>query len=311
MDSTRLHRDYFRWLQRMAPNYDVILMRYNASDPMQGGFIKDISTPVFLVHHTLEVPELMHSYRSCDKWIRVALERFSERRSANAARGIVAVTEEILDYERHRTGNPRKHGYVYPNGIHYPAQPGTLPQDERTNQPEILFVASHFAHWHGLDLLLDSIERSSSRFILHLAGTLNPQDQARAARDDRIHLHGLLRIEEIQALSQRCWLGLSSFALERKDMGQACTLKVREYLLNGLPVYANYRDVFPDGFAYYRSGPPDIEQILRYGQSIRSTSRCTVAEAARPFISKSALLLGLHTWLRERMGTAPTPTDSA
>jgi hypothetical protein len=59
--------------------------------------------------------------------------------------------------------------------------------------------------------------------------------------------------------------------------------------------------VFPDDFAYYRMGPPDIEQILAYARSIRSAGRREVAELSRPFISKSSLLAGLHGWLETRV----------
>lgn len=299
-DRIALHRAYFRWLAEQAPRYDAILLRYNASDPLQARFIRHTNTPVFPIHHTLEVPELRHSYRAAGRLIRVGLEQLSGRATFGAASGIVAVTDEILHYERNRVGGPVTPGYVYPNGIFYPVHPGT-DDDGRGGTPEILFIASHFAHWHGLDLLLDSLEHSHSKFILHLVGTLYPADHARAAADPRIRLHGLLDIADVHRLSQRCWLGLSSFALERKQMEQACTLKVREYLLNGLPVYASHRDVFPDDFAYYRMGPPHIEQILAYARSIRSAGRREVAELARPFISKSSLLAGLHGWLETRV----------
>lgn len=307
MASIHLHRAYFRWLMDVAPHYDAILMRYNTSDPLQAAFVRDAPAPVFPVHHTLEVPELRHSYPPGSRWIRTALERHAYGAASRSTRGIIAVTDEILRYERSRTRHPSKPGYIYPNGIHYPQNATASPRDERTDTPEILFVASHFARWHGLDLLLDSLARSKARFILHLVGTLNPEDQTRAIADSRVRLHGLLGSDQIQTLSQRCWLGLSSFALARKAMEQACTLKVREYLLNGLPVYANYCDVFPDDFIYYRTGPPDIEQILDYSRSTRSATRAEVAEAARPYISKSALLLGLHDWLQAQLAPAPNP----
>lgn len=297
----RLRRDYFQWLKQQAPRYDVILLRYGVSDPMQTAFVRGAGRPVYLVHHTLEVPELRHSYKAPGRLLRVGLETFFGKLTLKSSNGIVAVTDEILRYEKNRAGIRRQPGYVYPNGIYYPEEGAGYGRDARGGVPEILFIASYFARWHGLDLLLDSVARSGSDFILHLVGTLSPEDRAKAVRDERIRLHGVLSNPRIEELSDRCWIGLSSFALGRKGMEQACTLKVREYLLNGLPVYANYLDVFPDGFEYYRMGPPDIERILEYARSIRSAARAEVAEAARPFISKTALLAGLHDWLEKRV----------
>ena len=80
-------------------------------------------------------------------------------------------------------------------------------------------------------------------------------------------------------------------------MKQACTLKVREYLLRGVPVYAGYDDVFPDGFRAYRKGPASISLILSYAREVRQLPRLDVVHEAEKFISKKILLEGLNRWL--------------
>lgn len=301
-DRARLHLRYLHWLRNVEKNYDAILLRYNACDPFQVGFVRSIKRPIFSVHHTLEIPELNNSYNGCSRIAHVGLERFTERFTLDATHGTIAVTDEILRYEGIRNRRvEQKPGYVYPNGIYYAPDSSRKLDDRRGKTPELLFVASQFAPWHGLDQLLASLPCSDDEFTLHLVGDLNPKDKAAASADPRVRMHGRLDSRSLQALSRQCWLGLSSFALDRNGMRQACTLKVREYLLNGLPVYANYKDVFPDGFRYYRMGSPDIQDILRYGRSIRDVSRDEVSEAARPFISKSALLRALHDWLESRV----------
>jgi glycosyltransferase involved in cell wall biosynthesis len=296
---TKLHIDYLRWLRSVEKDYDAILLRDNASDPFQAGFVRTNKCPVFTVHHTLEVPELNNSYSGYSRIAHVGLEKLTEKFTLSATHGTIAVTGEILRYEgarnRHTAGKP---GYIYPNGIYYENDSGGGPQDTRGEIPELLFIASHFAPWHGLDRLLESLPGSDAPFILHLVGRLSAADKAAAAADSRIKLHGWLDSISIQTLSRKCWLGLSSFALDRNGMQQACTLKVREYLYHGLPVYANYKDVFPEEFRYYRTGNPDIRDILHYGWSVRDATRSEVSEAARPFISKSALLQALHDWLQ-------------
>lgn len=302
VDRAKLHINYLHWLQSVERDYDAILLRYNTCDPFQAGFVRSTKRPVFTVHHTLEIPEIRNSHRGYSRIAHAGLEKLTEKFTLNATHGTIAVTGEILQYEgtrNHCSGS--KPGYIYPNGIYYGHDGGSSLEDKRGKIPELLFVASHFAPWHGLDRLLASLPGSDAPFILHLVGTLSAKDQAVASTDPRIRLHGQLNDAPLQALSRQCWLGLSSFALDRNGMQQACTLKVREYLLNGLPVYANYQDVFPEKFRYFRTGNPDIRDILRYGWSVRDAARSEVSEAARPFISKSALLRALHEWLKSHI----------
>lgn len=299
----KLRREYYEWLGNQAAHYDVILLRHSRSDPMQDAFIKKLQLPVFSIHHDLEIYELRSSDQLPANSIRANLEQFFGKKTLRSVRGIIGVTDEILRYERSRIRDQTKLGYVYPNGVFYSETTEKHVVDERGSVPEILFVASHFVNWHGLDLLFDSTEKSGSKFILHLVGRLNSADRSRALHDSRIKMHGVLSSSDVDEISQKCWLGLSSFALHRKNMKQACTLKVREYLMNGLPVYAGYQDVFPDDFDFYRKGPPEIENILDYAGSIRNSTRLDVAQQAKPFISKAALLSDLYDWLKKNTNT--------
>ena len=70
-------------------------------------------------------------------------------------------------------------------------------------------------------------------------------------------------------------------------MTEACTLKVREYLRAGLPVYAGHRDsALPEISNYFRQGPAQWRAILEYARAVRPVSRATIALAARPLIDK-------------------------
>lgn len=292
-----LRREYYQWLQTQAAHYDVVLLRYSVCDPFLALYARKLSRPFYTVNHTLEVAELRNADATLSGSLRAAFEQVLGTVTLKQASGIVGVTDEILHYEQKRIAHVPKTGYVYPNGIHYPK---SVPESEdlRTAVPELLFVASHFAPWHGLDLLLDSLQGCNAPFVLHLVGTLNPKDQTKALSDSRVKMHGLLGNAQINELSKKCWLGLSSFALDRKNMSTACTLKVREYLLNGLPVYSGHNDVFAAGFPFYRNGPPNVNDILDYAHFIRGSTRADVATQARPFISKSLLVLGLYNWLK-------------
>lgn len=290
-------REYYRWLLGEQNYYDVLLLRYYVHDPFQLSFIRRINRPVFLVHHTLECPELASESGLIGR-IRALSEGVIGPPSIRRARGVIAVTPEIGDYETGRACIPSQTSLLFPNGVLYS---GRLAEDGRGDVIELLFVASSFVPWHGLDLLLDAMQESSERYILHVVGRVSSMDEVRAKSDSRIMLHGVLDHAAILAVASRCHIGIASLALFRKGMTQACTLKVREYLMLGLPVYAGYNDVFPEHFPFYKNGPCDVASILSFAESLKHVKRREVSDQSRPFIDKARLLKVLFGELFSRV----------
>ena len=81
-------------------------------------------------------------------------------------------------------------------------------------------------------------------------------------------------------------------------MEQACPLKVREYLLHGLPSYGSYQDIFPENVNFFRNGPPKIETILDFTHQMRQVSRESVITAVRPYISQELILQELYDGIK-------------
>lgn len=292
----RLRVAYYRWLKSEESKVDIFLLRHYSFDIFELLFIIKCTKPVYLVHHTLEVEELRLSKTPICR-IQSLVESIVGSISIRKAFGIIGVTEEIIAYEKKRSGMKNKISFHYPNGILYTS---CILQDRRGVIPEFIFIASHFAPWHGLDILISYIKKSKKDFILHLVGKIEENDEKKIKNESRIILHGTKTSDEIRYISEQCWVGLSSFALYRKRMNEACTLKVREYLMLGLPVYANYIEVFPKKFPYYHQGPPDIDKIIEYAYQVRNTLRDEVAECARPFIDKKEILQSLYLELVSR-----------
>lgn len=287
---------FYEWLEAESRESDIVLLRHSTSNPFQASFIRRSSVPVVTVHHSSEEPEL-RSQKGVLTGAKLLAEGIWGRASLRAATAVVGLTHEILEYELDRSGTSA-HGVVWPNGVLFEEGWRSALVDERDSDvPEILFVASHFFNWHGLDQVISAASSCAEDFKLHLVGNLDPDDQALAALDDRIVLHGHKDSDYIDRLTARCWIGLSSFALDRKGMAEACTLKVRQYLKAGLPVYAGHRDVFEADFPYFQYGPPDFQQMLVYARKVRAIGRLEVAEAARPFIAKDRLVTQLHNTL--------------
>ena len=292
VDWLALRYRYYQWLLSIESQYDVFVLRYYVHDPFQLNFIRRINKPVFLVHHTLEVPELAMPGRLVDR-IRALLENLIGRHTLSYAAGLIGVTTEILNYEKNRAKNRGfdQINLIYPNGINYR---DVAIKDNRSEQIELLFVSSFFSPWHGLDLLIKSLQANNDDFVLHIVGEVSTTDYQYLITDKRVILHGKLSHREITVLSTRCHCGLSSFALFRKGMKEACTLKVREYLMLGLPVYAGYKDVFPDNFACYKNGDADIDKIIHFAGELAERTKIEIASSAKRYIDKKVLLNALY-----------------
>lgn len=300
----RFRHAYHNWLQSMSDDYDVFVLRYYFHDPYQYAFVRRAKCPVYFVHHTLEVPEMFSSH-SLPGYLRGVGDMLLGPATLRRANGIIGVTREIADYECARANLDKEHSFVYPNGVEYT---NTVIDDNRSGIPEFLFVAGTFAVWHGLDDLLETLKISRENIRLHLVGHVPERERLTAQNDQRVVLHGSMGHAEIRTLAAACDLGLSSFRLDRNNMKQACTLKVRDYLSMGLPVYAGYEDIFPQKFPFFVNGPLDIGAMVAFANRCRNITRREVSDAARPYIEKQVLLRSLADFIarQERRGECPS-----
>lgn len=292
----KFNLDYYRNLQGEQSEYEVILLRHAVFNPFQIYFIYRAKCQVYLVHHTLEVLELKATKGLIWKFMAI-FEAFFGKHSIRLAHGIVGVTREIILYEKIRAKQINKLSFIYPNGIRVLSP---VVDDNRKGIPEFVFVASYFYYWHGVDLLIDAVSKSNENFVIHLIGDLEEKDKVSALKDSRIKVHGALDGFHIRKIFSKCWAGLSSFALHRKHMKEACTLKVREYLMSGLPVYSGHVDVFPDEFTCYKFGRCNIYEIIKYGYLFRSVKREHVSRMAGQYIDKESILRDLYTGISEQ-----------
>lgn len=287
---------YYRWLKLQEDDTDIYIIRYSSYDIFQLIYLIFSNKPTYLIHHTLEIPEILIE-RNAINIIKAGIEKMIGRYSIRKCAGIIGVTQEIIDYEKKRVGNVDKFALLYPNGIIYNNYEA---RDKRGSMPELLFISSYFFPWHGLDLLIDSIKENHDNFILHIIGDLSQADENSARSDSRIILHGRKNQREVELVSEKCWVGLSAFALYRNNMHEACSLKVRQYLMMGLPVYSGHKDVFPEDFAYHKAGNLCMTAILEYAFKNRDQSRKVVSDSARMYIDKLHLLQKLANQLMER-----------
>lgn len=290
----RLARRVFLWkyVRTAAKSYDVVLVRHSVVDPFESLCLRRHRN-VAIVHHTKSVEELVATGHP----VLARVESVLRRLNKSWARWPIGVTGELSQCARGK-GCAADHDLVLPNGIEI--SQSQMAVRLPTGGVQVLFIASNFAPWHGLDRLLGALTEWSpkrgERLTLHLVGDLTEAQilDIEAVRSDRVavRIYGMLDAESITQLFMQADVGIGSLALDRKGMRDACTLKVREYLAAGVAVYSGHRDSgLPDDFPYYlKVASVDIAELVEYALRMRSVNPGAIRQAAEEHISKEAIM---------------------
>lgn len=286
-----LRANYRTWVEERISGCDVLLLRYSVHDPWQASLIRTVRKPVYTVHHTLEPREIRVVGGLLGR-VGALAEHIVGAVSLRSVRGIIGVTKQIVEFERKRSSGvvPIERCLVYPNGIDISRYKVS---DIITNDciKDVVFVANRFEPWHGLDLLAKAAERSRAKLRIHIVGSAGPDIQRRLLSDKRFVLHGFLGERDLAELYRTARVGISSLGLDRNGLNEACPLKAREYLANGLAVYGDYADSgLPPEFPYYRRGGADLDEIAAFSRYVMQSSKRDIASASRRWISKSEIM---------------------
>lgn len=290
-------RNVFAWflILKLSRQCDYLLVRHIPFDPLSFFFSIFVPNRV-TVHHTKEIEEMRIVGPGWKGVCASALESFAGKFLLRRNVGILAVTDEIGQYERARAKNLPEPG-VYANGIDVESV-DILDDARQEDCFNVAFICTSFSSWHGLEklietILLDQSAVVASRVRIHLIGELSALQSERIKASQVLSqifvCHGLLAVEDYRKVMSICDVGLGSLALELKGLSEASTLKVREMLAMGLPVVSGHKDSsIPDGFSYYRiypNGLLDFSEIIRlFGGG--GYSREEVRSASLPFIRK-------------------------
>jgi len=287
-----LRRQAYSWLLENQKNYDVILLRYRDSDL----FLNKASYRLenyYTVHHSCEEHEIASHY-GLVSFIQRKLERILASSTLRRAKGVIGVTNEIIEYELARFDSHNHSSFCYSNGID--VENVSCLDDFRSGKPKFIFISSAFYSWHGLDKVLEQVEKSDLDFELHIVGDL--LDNKKIV-DDRIFYHGVLEPSEIDIVMAKCDIGLAPFAMHRKNMKEAVSLKVRDYLAHGIPVFAGHIDsAIPQEFSYFVNNEFSFEEASRLAGQFRRIPREQIKQAAIPYIEKKVLVSRLLSFLR-------------
>lgn len=276
----------YRYIERALESrsdYDIYILRY----PLALGFgvtafYSKYGKKIYTEHHTIETQEL-DDFFAMSAFSRVisALEKKFRTKIMGYTRGVIGVTNEIADFAYAFKKSGAK--FTMSNGIRVSdIIPIQRPPVANIAQIRILFIASNFAAWHGLDRLLDGLSKYEGKMIIHLdlAGNIfngaliHQIDKLNAGDLINIHKRGVVLNDDLDALYQLADIGISSLAIHRNGMREACVLKTREYCARGLPFVYSYEDSDLSGDEIYAlkirgdESPVNIESIIQFHKSV-------------------------------------------
>lgn len=304
-------RTLYAWVValRLSRRCDYLLMRHMNFDCFVFAFAPLISNRVS-VHHAKEVEELPLIRPGLLGRVAAVVEGMTGRFGVRRALGVLGVTREIAEYERD-TRSPATPCSAFPNGIDV-SRVSVASDHRMPDQVHIAFICGTFTAWHGLDRLVAAVQRHRGDLddvVIHLIGRLSPAQRAQLAalgdKQTMFRIHGFLQPDAYDAILARCDAGLGSLAMDRQNLREGATLKVREMLAIGLPVYSGHRDTaLPEAFPYYRVGHEvEIAALRDFAVAMKQHSRQRVRETAAPFIDKLGAMRRVVEWL-DSLGTS-------
>ncbi|MBU4495576.1 MAG: glycosyltransferase [Acidobacteria bacterium] len=230
--------------------YDRIILRYpTAVDLSYKDFLNTYGGRFITEHHADVIGELRVLEQGVLNPIRIHLERRNAPKILSQSCGIIGVTDEIRRIYLDISGGG-KPSTVIPNGIAVKSVPFSGFQSFTQDPLKLLFVSSTFYAGHGLDRLLRGLSeyRGNHTISLTLVGKIYRREEIellQSLNNPKVKLirHEQLDGEELDRVFSQANLAVSTLALFRDGITQACPLKTREYMARGLPFIYSYEDM--------------------------------------------------------------------
>ena len=183
------------------------------------------------------------------------LDKFYLRRFTK----FIFVSNEIAASKRFANYRSHVNSKVISNGVNLDQimEIKVLP---RTNPIEFLFLGQNGQPWHGVEQILE-LARFMPSYLFHVVGVTDKFLNL----PSNVIFHGVLNQSEYFPIAEKCVLGIGTLNLRAKGMTEGSSLKVREYLAMGLPVFLRHTDTdFVRPPSYVLELPNDDKPITSY-----------------------------------------------
>ncbi|MBL7942461.1 MAG: glycosyltransferase family 4 protein, partial [Flavobacteriales bacterium] len=109
----------------------------------------------------------------------------------------------------------------------------------QNDKPVLTLVGSPGMNWHGMDKLIQFAQMNPDMYV-NIVG-YSAKDVSMAIPSN-VTMHGYLSYTQIRDVLTKTDVVCGTLALHRKNMQEACPLKVRESVLYGVPLILAYHD---------------------------------------------------------------------
>lgn len=164
---------------------------------------------------------------------------FTSKKTFNLIQGACLVTYEMQESLQRYLGAIPFQTEVVPNSINIYKTEKRKKAAPSSTVPKLVFIGTPGMPWHGVDKIVELASQTINELEFHIIGFYKA-DYPEAS--DNIHFYGILPKGRYEEVVTSCDIGLGTMALYRKQMEEACPLKVREYLASGLPVIIAYEE---------------------------------------------------------------------
>jgi hypothetical protein len=210
---------------------DVVYLRYDLFLPPLPRLVGSRTTAIEVNANDREEARLrMERPRAA-----TAFNELNRRVLFSRASGLVCVTRELAESDDFASF--AKPTVTIGNGVDLERLRELPPA--ANERPRIVFLGSAAQCWHGVDkisLLAERMPEADFDIVGYEA------DLVDFATPPNMRIHPPLARGEYEPLLARADLAIGTLGLHRKNMREACPLKVREYLGHGLPVVIAYDD---------------------------------------------------------------------
>lgn len=242
-----------------SPAYDLHFFRYALSSGELVSFLKKHPGLFIFEHNTIEPAEVIErayfwikkfKFRISPSYLKLILnvlvrpvlkELLYAGKVFKLAKQGIAVTNEIAVYQK--TKYPGYKCSVLSNGINVQKINFFERSLKKGDVLNLIMLANSNVDWHGTDIIINEfLKYKKNNIKIFFVGEFDEKVRQLAQTNPNIVFTGFLSSEEYKEYLKTSHIGLGCFAVYRKKLEEASTLKVREYFASGLPVCLGYID---------------------------------------------------------------------
>lgn len=233
----KIYFEYIKVCNEYKNNYDYIYVRMN---PVYYGFIKFVNKfkqKIIFEHNSNELDE----YKANKAFYKVIKLCIFGKYICSKAKGFVAVTREIYEYEKKFY---KCKGVVITNGVD--VKKYKLRNIPKFNGKELnMIFVGNIRYWHGLERIINSLAQYKGQININLniCGLINQEDDYITpmikAIDNpkiKINLLGYKTQKELDEIFDKSHIAIGCLGIYKKNIKYASVLKNREYFARGIPV---------------------------------------------------------------------------